>query len=40
MNLDRASKDQKLQEKVDKIDISTDRALDEIYSYKEQIRHL
>ena len=38
--MDRSAKDQKILERVDKVDINGERALDEIYSYKEQIRHL
>jgi len=38
--LERQQKDLKVQERVDKIEMSADRALDEIYSYKEQLRQL
>jgi gas vesicle protein len=38
--MDRSAKDQKILDRVDKVDINGERALDEIYSYKEQLRQL
>jgi len=38
--MDRASKDQRIQERLEKNELSGERALDEIFSYKEQLRLL
>lgn len=40
MSLERVSKDQKVQERLEKAELSGERALDEICAYKEQLRQL
>lgn len=40
MSLERGSKDQKVQERLEKMELSGERALDEICAYKEQLRQL
>ena len=40
LTMDRNSKDQKMAERVEKAELNGDRALDEIYSFKEQVRQL
>lgn len=40
INIDRGSRESKMQEKLDRADINSEKALDEIYQFKEQIRHL
>lgn len=39
INLERASKEQKIQEKLEKNEINCQKALDEINASKEQLRH-
>ena len=39
-NLERVAKDQKGQERLEKLELSGERALDEIYSYQEKLRQL
>lgn len=40
LTMDRTSKDQKMTERLEKAELNGDRALDEIYSFKEQMRQL
>ena len=40
MSLERGSKDQKVQERLEKMELNGERALDEICAYKEQLRQL
>ena len=40
LNLERTTKDQKVTERLDKIEFSAERTLDEISSYKEMLRQL
>lgn len=40
INIDRGTRESKMQEKLDRADINSEKALDEIYQFKEQIRHL
>lgn len=40
LNLERQSRDAKLSERVEKCELNGDRSLDEIFSYKEQLRQL
>jgi hypothetical protein len=35
INMDRSSRDCKMQEKVDRIDVNGEKALDEIYTFKD-----
>jgi len=40
LSMDRTAKDQRIQERLDKNEVNGERALDEIFSYKEQLRLL
>ena len=38
LSMDRTSKDQRLQERLEKTELNGERVLDEIFAYKEQLR--